>query len=214
MPVALEQVGIEKVVDDFRKAARRAVQAGFEVVEIHASHGYLIHQFLSPLSNHRHDAYGGGLPQRARILLEVVAAVREVLPESAPLLVRIPGTDWADGGFTPDDAVELARMLKAAGVDLLDVTSGGLVAHQYIKLGPAYQLPFATKIKKEVGILVSTVGMITDAAQAEAILVNEEADLIMMARELLRNPYFPLYAAKTLGADMAWPVQYERAKPH
>lgn len=214
VPVALDQKGIDRVVDDFRKAAHRAVQAGFEVVEIHASHGYLIHQFLSPLTNHRDDAYGGGLPQRARILLEVVAAVQEVLPASAPLLVRIPGTDWADGGFTPDDAVALARMLKAAGVDLLDVTSGGLVAHQHITVGPAYQLPFATKIKKEVGILVSTVGMITDAAQAEAILVNEEADLIMMARELLRNPYFPLYASKTLGGDMAWPVQYERAKPH
>ncbi|MGB4770851.1 MAG: NADH:flavin oxidoreductase/NADH oxidase [Chitinophagaceae bacterium] len=214
IPVALDLDGINKVVEDFRRAAFRAIQAGFDIIEIHASHGYLIHQFLSPLTNHRTDDYGGSFLQRSRLLLDVIAAVKEVIPESAPVLVRIPGTDWADGGFNPDDAVELAKLLKAAGIDLLDVTSGGLVAHQQISVGPAYQLPFATKIKKEVDILVSTVGMITDAEQAEAILVKGEADLIMMARELLRNPYFPMHAAHTLGAEIPWPVQYERAKPH
>lgn len=214
LPVALDQAGIDKVVDDFRKATFRAIQAGFEVIEIHASHGYLIHQFLSPLTNHRNDAYGGSFLHRSKLLMDVIAAVQEVLPASIPLLVRIPGTDWADGGFTPDDAVELAKLLKAAGVDLLDVTSGGLVAHQRISVGPAYQLPFAKRIKKEVDILVSTVGMITEAAQAEEILAGNEADLIMMARELLRDPYFPLHAARTLGADVKWPAQYERAKPH
>lgn len=213
-PVALDLAGINKVVADFRTAAQRAIQAGFEVIEIHASHGYLLHQFLSPLTNHRTDAYGGNLQQRARIVLDVIAAVKEVIPAITPLFVRIPGTDWADGGFTPDDAVVVAKLLKAAGVDLLDVTSGGLVANQHITVGPAYQLPFATKIKKEVDILVSTVGMITDAEQAESILLAGKADLIMMAREFLRNPYFPLKAAHVLGAEILWPVQYERAKPH
>lgn len=211
-PTELDEDGIRKVIDDFRSAAERALRAGFDVIEIHASHGYLLHQFLSPLSNQRTDEYGGTLQNRMRFLLEVVESVKSVLPDSAPVFVRIPGTDWADGGWTPEDAVELARELQKSGVDLLDVTSGGLAQQQKIDIGPAYQLPFASKIKRDTGILTSTVGMITDAVQAETILVNGDADMIMMAREMLRDPYFPLRAARELGANIQWPLQYERAK--
>lgn len=211
-PIELDETGIRKVISDFASATERALQAGFEVIEIHASHGYLLHQFLSPLTNLRTDAYGGSFTNRARLLLEVVDAVKKVLPEELPLFVRIPGSDWADGGWTPDDAVALAKLLKEKAVDVLDVTSGGLVSQQKITAGPAYQLPFASRVKKETGILTSTVGMITNAVQAESILVNGDADLIMMARELLRDPYFPLKAAHELKATIAWPKQYERAK--
>lgn len=211
-PVELDEKGIQQVISDFSSATERAVRAGFEVIEIHASHGYLLHQFLSPLTNHRTDAYGGSFANRARLLLEVVDAVKKVLPEQLPLFVRIPGSDWADGGWNPDDAVALAKLLKEKEVDVLDVTSGGLVSQQKITAGPAYQLPFASRVKKETGILTSTVGMITHAVQAESILVNGDADLIMMARELLRDPYFPLKAAHELKATIAWPKQYERAK--
>lgn len=211
-PIELDETGIRKVISDFTSATERALQAGFEVIEIHASHGYLLHQFLSPLTNLRTDAYGGSFTNRARLLLEVVDAVKKVLPEQLPLFVRIPGSDWADGGWTPDDAVALAKLLKEKAVDVLDVTSGGLVSQQKITAGPAYQLPFASRVKKETGILTSTVGMITNAVQAESILVNGDADLIMMARELLRDPYFPLKAAHELKATIAWPKQYERAK--
>ncbi|MBL7757134.1 MAG: NADH:flavin oxidoreductase/NADH oxidase [Chitinophagaceae bacterium] len=211
-PIELDETGIRKVISDFSSAAERALRAGFEIIEIHASHGYLLHQFLSPLTNHRTDVYGGSFTNRARLLLEVVDAVKKVLPEELPLFVRIPGSDWADGGWTPDDAVALAKLLKEKAVDVLDVTSGGLVSQQKITAGPAYQLPFASRVKKETGILTSTVGMITNAVQAESILVNGDADLIMMARELLRDPYFPLKAAHELKATIAWPKQYERAK--
>lgn len=212
MPVGLDEPGLKKVVADFASATERALRAGFQVIEVHASHGYLLHQFLSPLSNHRQDNYGGSFQNRIRLLLEVVDAVKAVLPQDAPLFVRIPGTDWAEGGWTPEDAVALASILKDKGVDVMDVTSGGLAEHQKIVVGPAYQLPFATKVKKETGVLTSTVGMITTAAQAESILANGEADLIMMAREFLRDPYFPLHAAQELRVEFPWPVQYERAK--
>lgn len=211
-PLELDEPGIRKVISDFTSATERALRAGFEVIEIHASHGYLLHQFLSPLTNLRTDAWGGSFENRVRLLLEVVDAVKKVLPAQLPLFIRVPGSDWADGGWNPDDAVALARLLKEKEVDVLDVTSGGLVSHQKISVGPAYQLPFASRVKKETGILTSTVGMITSAVQAESILVNGDADLIMMARELLRDPYFPLRAAHELKATITWPKQYERAK--
>ncbi len=212
MPTELDAEGIRKVINDFAMAANRAHQAGFEVVEIHAAHGYLVHQFLSPLSNHRTDGYGGSFENRIRLLLEVVESVKTVWPDDLPILVRISATDWADGGWDADDSVRLADILKTVGVDLIDVSTGGLVSYQQIPVGPAYQLPFASRIKRETGILTSTVGLITGAAQAETILANGDADMVMMARELLRNPYFPLKAAAELGDDVIWPVQYERAK--
>lgn len=211
-PAALDTAGIVKVIEDFRSAALRALKAGFEVIEIHASHGYLLHQFLSPLTNMRTDSYGGSFENRIRLLLEVVDAVREVLPAQAPLFVRIPGTDWAGGGWGPDDAVRLARTLQTKGVDVMDVTSGGLVHDQQISIGPAYQLPFASRVKRETGAVTSAVGLITQAVQAESILVNGDADLIMLARELLRDPHFPLRAAHELKEKVHWPVQYERAQ--
>jgi len=211
-PVALDMEGIQKVILDFKTATQRAVKAGFDVIEIHASHGYLLHQFLSPLSNQRIDSYGGTFENRTRLLLEVLDGVRSVLPKEKPLFVRIPGSDWAENGWTPEDAVTLAQILKDRGVDVIDVTSGGVVSHQKITVGPAYQTPFAAKVKRETGALTSTAGLITNAVQAESILVNEEADLIMIAREFLRDPHFPLRAAHELKVNIAWPVQYERAQ--
>lgn len=213
MPVELDSEGIDKVIADFLNATKRASEAGFEAVEIHAAHGYLLHQFLSPLSNKRTDSYGGSFANRTRLLMEVIEGVKTVWPDELPLLVRISATDWADGGWDVDDSLQLAGMLKNEGVDLIDVSSGGLVSHQQIPVGPGYQLPFASRIKRETGILTSTVGLVTDAAQAETIIANGDADVVMMARELLRNPYFPLQAAAELNSSVAWPVQYERAKP-
>ena len=212
MPIALDEAGIAKVIADFKTATKRAVDAGYEVIEVHASHGYLVHQFLSPLTNLRTDVYGGSFENRIRLLLEIVAAVQEVLPAELPLFVRIPGTDWAEGGWSPEDASRLAQVLKDKGVDVMDVTSGGLVREQQIAVGPAYQTPFAAKVKRETGACTSTAGLITNAVQAESILVNGEADLIMVARELLRDPHFPLRAAHELKAEVDWPLQYERAK--
>ena len=212
LPVELDTQGIQKVIADFTAAAERAHRAGFQVAEIHAAHGYLLHQFLSPLSNQRTDNYGGSFENRIRLLLEVIEGVKTVWPADLPLLVRISATDWAEGGWDGDSSVQLASILKTVGVDLIDVSTGGLAHHQQIPVGPGYQVPFAARIKKEAGMLTSTVGLITDVAQAEAILANGEADAVMMARELLRNPYFPLKAAAELGDDIAWPVQYERAK--
>lgn len=211
-PIALDTAGIQKVIADFKSATERAVKAGFDVIEIHASHGYLLHQFLSPWSNDRSDAYGGSFENRIRLLLEVVEKVQSVLPAEKPLFVRIPGSDWAEGGWTPSDASALAKILKDKGVDVMDVTSGGVVSHQKIAVGPAYQTPFAAKVKRETGVLTSTAGLITNAVQAESILVNEEADLIMIAREFLRDPHFPLRAAHELKANIDWPVQYGRAQ--
>ncbi|HEY1164398.1 MAG TPA: NADPH dehydrogenase NamA [Chitinophaga sp.] len=213
MPAALNGDGIRKVIADFTAAAQRALQAGFKVIELHAAHGYLVHQFLSPLSNHRTDEYGGSFDNRIRLLLEITDSVRTVWPDELPLFVRLSATDWVTGGWNLEESVQLAHILKERGVDLLDVSSGGLSEHQHISVGPAYQLPFASRIRKETGILTGTVGMITNAIQAETILVNGDADMIFMAREILRNPYFPLEAADELKAKINWPVQYERAKP-
>ncbi|MFC3199342.1 NADH:flavin oxidoreductase/NADH oxidase [Parapedobacter deserti] len=213
MPVELDLEGIQQVAADFAMATERALHAGFQVAEIHAAHGYLLHQFLSPLSNHRTDDYGGSFENRVRLLLEVVERVKAVWPDDLPLFVRISATDWADAGWDIDESVRLAALLKSKGVDVIDVSTGGLVNHQQITVGYGYQVPFASRIKRETGILTSAVGLITDAVQAETILANGDADMIMMARELLRNPYFPLQAAGELDDDVAWPIQYARAKP-
>lgn len=211
-PEALDSDGIEKIKDDFKMAAERSLQAGFEVVEIHAAHGYLFHEFLSPLSNNRKDDYGGSFENRCRLLQEVVSEVRTVWPQELPLFVRISATDWVDGGWNEEDSVKLATLLKDNGVDLIDCSSGGLLPKVTIPVGKGYQVRFAEKIKKEADILSGAVGLITEAKQAEEILQNGQADLILIARELLRNPYFPLSAAKELGAEVEWPPQYERAK--
>ena len=211
-PEALDRAGIQKVIYDYKAAAVRAVQAGYKVVEIHAAHGYLIHEFLSPLSNQRTDAYGGSFENRIRLLLEIVEAVKTVWPDTLPLFVRISATDWAEGGWDGDASVQLAAVLKNRGVDLIDCSTGGVVPGVKIPVGPGYQVPFAEKIRKETGILTSAVGMITSAQQAEEILQNGQADLIFLARQALRDPYYPLHAAKELGVDVEWPVQYTRAK--
>jgi 2,4-dienoyl-CoA reductase-like NADH-dependent reductase (Old Yellow Enzyme family) len=213
VPEALDQAGIEKVVNDFKSAAQRARAAGFKVIEIHAAHGYLLHEFLSPLSNLRTDDYGGSLPNRMRIVIEVVEAIRTVWPEELPLFVRISATDYTEGGWTTEDSIALASILKEKGVDLIDCSSGGNVHNAKIIAGPLYQAPFAERIKNETGIMTGAVGMITTAAEAESIIAGGKADLVFMARQLLRDPYFPLHAANELGYDINWPVQYERAKP-
>ena len=211
-PEALNADGIKKVIADFTAAAQRALAAGFKLIEIHGAHGYLIHEFLSPLSNQRTDEYGGSFENRIRLLLEITAAVQSVWPKELPLFVRISATDWASGGWNEEEASKLAGLLKDKGVDLIDCSSGGLTNAQKITIGPGYQVPFAEKIKKEAGILTGAVGMITEAQQAETILEKGHADLIIIARELLRDPYFPLHAAQQLGATVEWPVQYQRAK--
>ena len=212
-PEALSTEGIEKILADFRSATRRSVEAGYEVLEIHAAHGYLLHQFLSPLSNERSDQYGGSFENRIRFVMEVVAAVQEEWPAENPLFVRISATDWAEGGWSPEESVKLSAILRDKGVDLIDVSSGGNVSYQKIPLSPGYQVPFAEQIKKETGVLTGAVGLITEARQAEEILQEGKADLIFLARELLRDPYFPLHAACELDEETPWPVQYERAKP-
>jgi 2,4-dienoyl-CoA reductase-like NADH-dependent reductase (Old Yellow Enzyme family) len=213
VPESLSLEGIKKVIDDFKAAAQRALSAGFKVIEIHAAHGYLINQFLSALSNARTDAYGGSFENRIRLLLEIIEAIQTVWPATLPLFVRISATDWAEGGWNENDSVQLANILKSKGIDLIDCSTGGLVPGVKIPIGPAYQTPFAAQIKKETGILTGTVGMITSADQAESILEKDQADLIIMAREFLRDPYFPLHAATALGVDIPWPDQYLRAKP-
>jgi len=213
LPVELDAVGLKKVIADFRAAAERSVQAGFRLIEIHAAHGYLLHQFLSPLSNQRTDTYGGSFENRIRLMLEVVAAVRQVVPDDFPIVVRISATDWTESGWTPDESVQLATWLRDRGVDLIDCSTGGNVPHAKIPVGPGYQVEFAERIRREVGIPTGAVGLITTPAEAEAIVASGQADLVLLAREELRDPYFPLHAAHELGADVAWPVQYERAKP-
>ena len=212
LPITLDKIGIQKVISDFRSATKRALKAGFEVVEIHAAHGYLLHEFLSPLSNFRTDEYGGSFENRIRLLLEVLEAVQSEWPDNLPLFVRISATDWADGGWNGEESVQLSKILKEKDVDLIDVSSGGLVSHQQIPLEPNYQVPFAEKIKNETGILTGAVGLITEAVQAEAILVSGKADLILFARESLRNPNLALDFAKELHSEIAWPKQYQRAK--
>ncbi len=213
MPRALTSDGIQEVVAAFAEAARRACEAGFRVIEIHAAHGYLLHEFLSPLSNRRQDAYGGSFENRTRLLREVVIAVRSAWPEGAPLFVRISATDWVDGGWDIEQSVELARGLKDTGVDLIDCSSGGNVAHAQIPVGPGYQTRFAEQVRSEVGIMTGTVGMIVSPAQAEHIIATGQADAVIIAREFLRDPYFPLRAARELGQSVSWPVQYLRAAP-
>ncbi|WP_338869617.1 NADPH dehydrogenase NamA [Spirosoma sp. SC4-14] len=212
-PLTLTAEGIKNVLIDFQNAARRAVDAGFQVAEIHAAHGYLLHEFLSPLSNQRTDDYGGSFDNRIRIVVDVVERVRAVWPEEYPLFVRISASDWTEGGWTIDDSVALAAVLKTKGVDVIDCSSGGNVAHAKIPLRPGYQVPFAERIRQETGMLTGAVGLITSVEQAEAILADGQADLVLLAREFLRDPYFPLHAAQALGEEIAWPLPYERAKP-
>lgn len=211
VPHELSLEEIEKVVADFQAAVRRSLGAGFRVVEIHAAHGYLLHQFLSPLSNHRTDDYGGSFENRTRLLLEVIAAIQQEWPADLPIFVRISATDWVEGGWTPDDSVSLARLLLTKGVDLIDCSSGANVPRAPIPVEPLYQVPFADRIKKETGMPTGAVGLITTAAEAEGILADGSADLIFLARQMLRDPYFPLHAAAQLAAKTDWPVQYERA---
>jgi 2,4-dienoyl-CoA reductase-like NADH-dependent reductase (Old Yellow Enzyme family) len=211
-PQALDHGGIKKVVDGFARSARRALAAGYDVVEIHAAHGYLIHQFLSPLSNHRNDEYGGSFNNRIRLLVEIVKSVRTEWPDHLPLFVRISATDWKEGGWNPEEAARLSSILKGEGIDLIDCSSGGLVPEAKIPLGPGYQVHFAEKIRREASVLTGAVGMITEARQAGEILARGQADLILMGREMLRNPHFPFLAARELGDDISWPVQYLRAK--
>lgn len=212
-PLALDQAGIDKVIGDFRSAARRSLEAGFQILEIHAAHGYLLHQFLSPLSNHRTDQYGGSFENRIRLLTEVTDAVREVWPNHLPLFTRISATDWVEGGWNPQESVELSRILGQRGVDLIDCSSGGVVPGAKIPVEKNYQVPLSEKIRQEAGLMTGAVGLITDPQEAEQIILQKRADLVFIAREFLRNPYFPLQAASTLGADMDWPPQYERARP-
>lgn len=212
-PHALSVVEIKAVVGAFVAAAERSLAAGFEVVEIHAAHGYLLHEFLSPLSNQRTDAYGGSLENRMRLPLEVAAAVRRVWPEHLPLFVRLSASDWVAGGWDIAQSVVLSKKLQEIGVDLIDASSGGMVAYAQIPAGPGYQVPFAAAIKRDVGIVTGAVGAITDPAQAEQIIATGQADVVLLARELLRDPYWPLHAAQALGTTVTWPVQYERAKP-
>ena len=211
-PAALSAEGIQKVVTDFKAAAKRSLQAGFKVIEIHAAHGYLIHEFLSPLSNHRTDEYGGTFENRIKMLLEIITAVKEEWPDELPLFVRISASDWMEGGWTIDDSIKLAGILKNLGVDLIDCSSGGNVPNAKIPAGPNYQVPFSEAVRNKAGIPTGAVGIIVTAQQAEEIISTGKADLVLLARELLRDPYFPLKAAITLGYDTVWPVQYERAK--
>lgn len=212
VPKELSIEEIKKCVLDFKEAARRSFDAGFKIIEIHAAHGYLINTFLSPLSNKRTDDYGGSLENRARLLFEIIDAVREVWIEDLPLFVRISASDWVSGGFTIEDSINLVSMLQSKDVDLIDCSSGGVSPEQKIPVGPLYQVHFAEAIKRATNTRTGAVGLITTAQQAEDILINNQADLIIMARQLLRDPYFPLHAAAELGHDVKWPVQYERAK--
>ena len=213
-PVALELPGIQNIVRAFARAAERALEAGFDLIELHAAHGYLLHEFLSPLSNRRSDQYGGGFENRIRMLVEVADAVQTVLPAEVPLLVRISATDWAPGGWDIDQSVALARVLKQHKVDFIDVSSGGMAATAVMPVGPGYQTSFAERIRREAEIPTGAVGMITAAAQAEHILRTGQADAVLLARELLREPYWPLEAANELGDLTSWPAQYLRAAPH
>jgi len=212
LPKEMTIADIKQCITDFEKAAQRSLDAGFKVIEIHAAHGYLINSFLSPISNKRTDEYGGSFENRCRILLEIATVTRKVIGNNVPLFVRISATDWVDGGWTIEDSIKLSNLLKVASVDLIDCSSGGNSRDLQIPVGPLYQVEFAEKIKKQCAIPTGAVGLITTAEEAETILNKGQADLIFMAREFLRNPYFPLEAAKILGDDIAWPNQYARAK--
>ena len=210
-PEALDEAGIAKVIADFRAAAVRSLEAGFELIELHAAHGYLLHQFLSPLSNLRTDRWGGSFDNRMRLVREVLVAVREVWPERLPVWLRISATDWAEGGWDIEQSIELARGVRELGVDLIDVSSGGLVPGVKIPVGPGYQVDFASRIRKEAGIATGAVGLITEPAQAEKIIASGQADVVLLAREELRDPYWPRRAAKELGVEIEVPLQYQRA---
>ena len=212
-PLALDQAGIDKIKSDFKSAAKRALKAGFQIIELHAAHGYLLHQFLSPLSNQRADEYGGSFENRTRLLLEIISSVQETWPAENPLFVRISATDWVEGGWSPEESVLLSGILKVQGVDLIDCSSGGLSPAQKIPVFAGYQVPFSEVVKTQTGILTAAVGLITEAKQAEEIIHEGKADLVLLAREMLRDPYFALHAASELGVEVKWPVQYERAKP-
>ncbi|HVI73574.1 MAG TPA: NADH:flavin oxidoreductase/NADH oxidase [Anaeromyxobacteraceae bacterium] len=212
VPRALDEAEIAGVIEAFVAAARRAREAGFRVIELHAAHGYLAHEFLSPLTNRRNDRWGGSLEHRTRFVRELTAAVRQAWPEELPLLLRVSATDWAEGGWTADETVALARTVKDLGVDLVDASSGGLVPTAKVPVGPGYQAQFAERIRREAGIATGAVGMITAPEQAEHVLRTGQADLVLLARELLRDPYWPLHAAPRVHAQAAWPVQYERAR--
>ena len=212
-PAALDEAGIAAIVKAFSEAARRALDAGFCVIELHAAHGYLLHEFLSPYSNQRRDRYGGSFENRTRLLREVVEAVRLVWPERLPLFVRISATDWEPGLWDFEQSVELARQLTARGVDLIDCSSGGNLPNAAIPLSPGYQVPFAESIRREAGIATGAVGLITSPDQADAIVRQGQADIVLLARELLRDPYWPLHAARELGHAIPWPAQYLRAAP-
>jgi 2,4-dienoyl-CoA reductase-like NADH-dependent reductase (Old Yellow Enzyme family) len=211
-PKELTTDDIKTIVHKFQGAATRALKAGFKVVEIHAAHGYLLHEFLSPISNKRTDQYGGNFENRIRIVVEITEAIRQVWPQELPLFMRISATDWTEGGWNADDSVALAKELIPHGIDLIDCSTGGNIAQAQIPVGPGYQVPFAEKVKKEAGIKTAAVGIIVEADQANAIITEGRADMVFMAREFLRDPYFPLYAAKQLDEDIAWPLQYVRAK--
>jgi 2,4-dienoyl-CoA reductase-like NADH-dependent reductase (Old Yellow Enzyme family) len=210
-PVELDEAAIARVVSDFRTAAQRAFEAGYQVIDIHAAHGYLLHEFLSPVTNKRTDRYGGSLENRSRLLREVVHAVREVWPSALPLFVRLSVTDWIEGGWDTDESVQLSRLLRIEGVDLIDCSSGGIAPGIKIPLGPGYQVGFAERIRNETGIPTSAVGLITRPGEALEIIEDEQADLVMLGREMLRDPYFALRAANELGDDGPWPKQYLRA---
>ena len=213
IPQALSVAEIESTIEAFAAAARRAHTAGAKLVEIHAAHGYLLHTFLSPLSNKRTDQYGGGFENRTRIVREVITAVRKVWPQGLPLSLRISATDWTHDGWTIDDSVELARMVRPLGIDIIDCSSGGILPNIRIPVGPGYQSPFAAQIRAQASIPTIAVGMITGYEQADHIIRTGQADAVMLARQLLRDPYWPLHAAHELGHEVPWPVQYQRAKP-
>jgi 2,4-dienoyl-CoA reductase-like NADH-dependent reductase (Old Yellow Enzyme family) len=207
-PVPLDRAGIDSAINAFEAGARRALKAGFKVIEIHAAHGYLLHEFLSPISNHRNDNYGGSLENRMRLLLQVVERLRGIIPEQLPLFVRISATDWVDSGWDIEQSIALARQLKRLGVDLVDVSSGGLVPYARIPVAKGYQVPFARRIREEANIRTGAVGMITDPRHADEIITGGDANLVFIAREMLREPYWALKAQQALGEEPSWPVQY------
>ena len=212
-PKEMDEKDIELVVDQFQQAAKRSINAGFEIIELHMAHGYLIHEFLSPISNHRRDQYGGSLENRCRLAIEVARAARESMPDGIPMFVRISATDWVEGGWDIEQSLQLTKWLKNVGVDLIDCSSGGNVAKAQIPAKPGYQIPFAQRIKKEASILTGGVGLITTAEQAEQIIKTEQADLVLLAREMLRDPYWALHAAKKLYVDLDdFPKQYLRGR--
>ncbi|MGN6530419.1 MAG: NADH:flavin oxidoreductase/NADH oxidase [Ginsengibacter sp.] len=211
-PLEITNDEIRQLVKDFGDATKRAIEAGFEVFEIHGAHGYLINEFLSPVSNYRKDEYGGSFENRIRLLVEIIKEMRSVMKQGSPLFVRISATDWVPGGWDENDSVALAKILKENEVDVIDCSTGGNSHEQKIPVAPLYQVPFSEKIRKEADILTAAVGLITITQHAEEILEDEKADLIIMARQLVRDPYFPLHAAKELGVDLQWPLQYDRAK--